>query len=45
MKETKSTSDENEKKYREELLVRSPRPRSPKSVRDFINERLGAGSR
>lgn len=39
-------ADESDKKYKSELAVRSPsRPKSPKSVREFVNERIGVQAR
>lgn len=38
-------TDENDQKYKKELAVRTPRQKSPKSVREFINERIGVQAR
>jgi len=32
------------KQFTDELAVRSPQAKAPKTVREFINERIGTGS-
>lgn len=39
------TLDANDQKYKSDLAVRPRRPKSPKSVREFINERIGVQAR
>jgi hypothetical protein len=38
-------ADANIQKYKEDLAVRPLRHKSPKSVREFINERIGVQAR